>query len=243
MEERNLETQKKVQQQARIELEKAQAENKRAQADENARRREEQLREQARQDREAAEEARQLAEREELKVAAATKEAEEAQRQRQQAEKRLEQIRSQIAAQQRARNEALAQAEAAGQAAKDAERRKSVTGDGYRLMTVMDFLLDGRELAANQTRVALEGTYTREGGLGVLYASRRDLMMSRGNTQFRVALLADDASRSLRQTMLECQSNIGCEGLTIKGHATTCSVRNAFGVTHEEACIAVEDGW
>jgi hypothetical protein len=244
---RNLDNQRKAQEAAQIALANAEAQRKLEQAEKDAQRKEEQLREQARRDREAAEEALRFAEREEPKIAEATREAEEAQRQRKQAEDRLAQIRSQIDAQQRRRNEALGQAEATAGAAKDAERRKTVTADGYRLMTVRDFLLDGRELAANQTRVALEGTYTRDGNLDVLYTSRKDLMMLRGNTQFRVSLLTDDASRSLRQTILQCQSsgiqNIGCEGLAVKGHATTCSVWNAFGATHEEPCVAVEDGW
>ena len=131
------------------------------------------------------------------------------------------------------------------------QREEALAEQGYALTSIGDFLLDGKDLAAREAKVALQGTYTREGNLDVLYASRKDLMMSRynRNTQLRVPLLADGASRSLRQTMLKCQSagaalqEIGCEGLAIKGRATMCSIWNAFGVTHQEPCVYVEDSW
>jgi hypothetical protein len=69
------------------------------------------------------------------------------------------------------------------------------------------------------------------------------------NTRLRVPLLTDEASRKLRETLLQCQSygpaleKIGCEGVAVKGRATLCSVWNAFGATHQEPCINVEHSW
>ena len=37
-------------------------------------------------------------------------------------------------------------------------------------MTVRDFVLDGRELATSNAKVALDGVYVREGNLDVFYA-------------------------------------------------------------------------
>jgi flagellar biosynthesis GTPase FlhF len=103
---RSFDTQRKAQQQAKVELEKAQAENKRAQAAEEAQRKEQEVREHAQRDKEAADEARRLAEREEPKIAEATKEAEEARGARQEAEQRLAKIKT---IQEQTQTEALAQ--------------------------------------------------------------------------------------------------------------------------------------
>lgn len=146
----------------------------------------------------------------------------------------------------------------AAQAAREAEResayakrKEALNATGYQLLSINDFLLDGRELASRQAKVALQGTYAREGNIDVLYASVQDMAMSQhggSNTQPRVPILTDDASRPLRQIMLQCQSTgayfqkLGC-AFAVKGRATTCSVSNAFGVTRQEPCVAAEDSW
>jgi DNA segregation ATPase FtsK/SpoIIIE-like protein len=127
---RNLNKQRHEQQEAQLEVKKAQAQRQREQAEEEAQRKQEQLREQARVDRQAAEEARRLAEREEPKIAEATKEAEDARRAREAAERRLAEIRSRIDAEEKARKQALGQmyaAEAARQ--REIERQAELEED------------------------------------------------------------------------------------------------------------------
>jgi peptidoglycan hydrolase-like protein with peptidoglycan-binding domain len=133
---------------------------------------------------------------------------------------------------------------------RQAKRYADLEASGYRRVSVETFLLDGRELASDHAKVALEGVYAREGNLDVIYASRRALMMARRSSAplLRVPMLTEGASRSVRQNILRCQGNptlleLGCENAAVKGHATMCSVWNAFGVTHKEACMDVEDAW
>jgi hypothetical protein len=222
---RNRDAQRKAQETARIELEKSQ------------------LLEQAKRDREAAKEARRSAEREEPRIAEATREAEEAQRARQEAEERLAKIRSQIEDQDRARKDALAQTQRLERQA-ELDKRTS----GYQRISVETFVLDGKDLATRSAKVSLSGTYIREGNLGVLYANQRAVMIAgAGMHQPSVLFLTDDASREFRQHLLMCQSNpgsarMGCP-VTVVGHATMCSISNAFGGARESPCVAVEEGW
>lgn len=264
---RNQDIQQKAQQQAKIDVEKAQAENKRVQAEEAAQQKEQGLREQAQRDKGAAEEAAKTAAREEPRIAEATKEAADARRQRDEAEQRLAKIRSQTQAQMKEGQQALARrqqaekeaaAEAVAQAtqeklkeqrarAEQEQRRREETlaASDYQNISVEQFVLDGKDLAVAAAKVALGGVYLREGNLDVLYANVRSVMLARGGpNQPKVMLLTDDASRQFRQHLLTCQSNpagaqMGCS-VAFLGHATTCKLSNAFGGTRESPCVAVE---
>jgi hypothetical protein len=113
-------------------------------------------------------------------------------------------------------------------------------------LAVESFVLDGRDLAARTTKLALTGVYIREGNLDVLYADMRGLMMTRqGVNQPNVSLLTDHASREFREHLLKCQSDIGSAqrgcAVSVLGRATTCTLTNAFGTARKEPCVAVED--
>jgi hypothetical protein len=78
------------------------------------------------------------------------------------------------------------------------QREEALAEQGYTQMSIKDFLLDGKDLAARGAKVALQGAYAREGNLDVLYASRADLMRLRYNTQLRVPLLIDGLALGAR---------------------------------------------
>lgn len=117
---------------------------------------------------------------------------------------------------------------------------------GYRHVTIDSFVLDGKDLAAENAKLAISGAYLREGNLDNLYANRpaayRD---SQGYAQPKVPILTDNATRDFRQQQLNClaspASDLGCP-VTVLGHATTCKLTNAFGVEREGPCVDVEDG-
>ena len=49
-------------------------------------------------------------------------------------------------------------------------RMAALTAAGYKLVTVRDFVLDGRELAASNAKVVLDGTYMREGNFDAFFS-------------------------------------------------------------------------
>jgi flagellar biosynthesis GTPase FlhF len=215
---RNLDAQRKAQQQSKID----------------------QSREQAKGDQEVADETSRVADLEKSKLQEATKEADEARRARQEAEQKLAGINSAITAQQSERQQQLAQMQ-------ELDRQADISKLGYQSISVESFVLDGRDLAARTAKLAITGVYIREGNLDVLYADMRALMMTRqGVNQPNVSLLTDHTSREFREHLLKCQSDYasaqrGC-AVTVLGRATTCTLTNAFGTAREEPCVAVEDG-
>jgi flagellar biosynthesis GTPase FlhF len=121
---------------------------------------------------------------------------------------------------------------------------------GYQTISVKDFVLDGQKLASNGAKVSIGGLYTRRdnrGNISYLYADRVDLMTTDRSNIYKpaVRLLTDKASREFREKLLTCDSSslyqLSC-WVTVLGHATPCSISNAFGTTREELCVEVEDG-
>ena len=108
--------------------------------------------------------------------------------------------------------------------------------------------LDGGDLAAKAAKVAVSGVYVPEGHYGALHNDSQRAMMAaqRLPQQPNIPLLTDNASREFRQLVLTCRSNpastqVGCP-VTIIGRAITCTWSNAFGVSRNEPCVAVENG-
>jgi hypothetical protein len=139
------------------------------------------------------------------------------------------------------------EARAREQEARDQKREQA---RGYRRISFETFLLDGKDLATRTAKVSLNGAYTREGNVDVLYPDMRVLIIahnyqSAGNQQ-RIPLLIDDASRDFRQRLLMCRSNpasaqIGCP-FTVLGQVTICTLSNGLGAERTSPCISVEDG-
>ncbi len=118
----------------------------------------------------------------------------------------------------------------------------------YQAMTVRNFVIDGPQLAATQTRVRLTGFYVRQGRVAMLYPDAQSVIMAQSNNANppSVALLIDHASRALRESLLACDedpaaSQLGC-GVNIVGHASMCTLSNAFGVAEDAPCVVAEDG-
>lgn len=162
MDARSADNQRRRQQAARVEFEKAQSEIIMKQTEEDARLKQEQLHEQAQRDREAAEDARQLAEREERKIAEATRDAEEARRARQEAEQRLADIRSRIDAQAEARKEALAGAQAAEAARQRELERQSTSTEPSTATTRVQAIVMEDGPSQNGRRILIAFTDIRE---------------------------------------------------------------------------------
>lgn len=119
---------------------------------------------------------------------------------------------------------------------------------GYEPMTIEDFQLDGKSLAAHDAKVALEGFYAKLGNVEYLMPSAMAVASLRqsGASDQGVALLTDDAARNVRKYFLECRNDVtgslfGCH-ITVLGRATMCE-KTTFLAKSDEACIAVDDGW
>jgi hypothetical protein len=134
-----------------------------------------------------------------------------------------------------------------------AERIRDFTFDkifrehGKRI-TIADFMLDGKQLAANATPVIMRGAYILQGEADTLYADGQALLMAQSDVgaHSSVGLLTEDADRSFRKRLLSCQSDpaasqLGCP-VTLRGFATICTRTNAFGTVRELPCIHVFDG-
>ena len=133
----------------------------------------------------------------------------------------------------------------------EAKKEASEAALGYRRINVEDFVLDGADLARQGSRLSMQGAYLSAGNVGLLYADRVSLIRatqlgSVGQNFPTVPLLTDDATRSFRQFLLQCQMNpaaaqVGCT-VAITGAATICKLTSPLGVERELPCLAVDDG-
>lgn len=153
---------------------------------------------------------------------------------------KLEQAR--LAAEQQRRAAEADQQKLIAQRSADAER-------GYTLISVRDFILDGRGLASRSARLSVNGVYMPAGNLEMLLATRVDaIQFARGDLPNGLAihLLTENAAREFRGQLLSCRSNpattqIGCP-VRILGVATMCVLSSPFGVRQEVPCVAVHEG-
>lgn len=121
--------------------------------------------------------------------------------------------------------------------------------DSAMAMSIVDFVLDGKQLAKGAQYLRLSGMYIQQSGVEYLYADTQAVLestYSSTTTPPAIALLTEDASRSFRKLLLACQahptySQVGCS-VTLWGHATMCVRTNAFGTPREIPCIHVVDG-
>ncbi len=120
---------------------------------------------------------------------------------------------------------------------------------GYKRTTFDDFKLDGKQLAATQSKIAITGLYLKLGEAEYLFPSVLAVagMRETLNADVGIGLLTDDAQRNTRKYFLDCQNNpaaaqIGCR-INVLGHATMCSRTSLLLGTTELPCLAVEDGW
>jgi hypothetical protein len=120
----------------------------------------------------------------------------------------------------------------------------------YRSVSVRDFAAEGSELAAENAKVTLSGSYILQDKRGMLYADTQAIVLTRyhpeAGTQPTVPLLTDDASRQLRQRLLSCQTDlsaaqVGCK-IRILGRATMCTLSDTSGAARQAPCVNVEDG-
>jgi hypothetical protein len=173
-------------------------------------------------------------------VEQAKREAEQGRKQREEeASKRLAQEQHRKAEAARIRQE---QAEKEHQA-----RVSSAAAAGYKLVTINDLLLDGKQLIATGVKVAFDGHYMNDGNFDMIFGSSTDMLMSQGSyghvrdTTRRVLVITDNAPRDTREYILQCKQR-GWQGCAVSftGHMTMCSIQNGFGAKREEPCIAVE---
>jgi hypothetical protein len=119
---------------------------------------------------------------------------------------------------------------------------------GYKRITFEDFQLDGKQLAATESKVALTGAYVKVGESEYLFPSTLSVATMREsfNLNAGIGLLTDDAPRNIRKFFLDCQNNpaasqLGCP-LNVLGYATMCTRTNLIG-TSQLPCLVVDDGW
>jgi hypothetical protein len=119
---------------------------------------------------------------------------------------------------------------------------------GYRPITFEDFVLDGKELAGSDAKVAIRGMYIKLGEVEMLFPSVMAVLMAQQTfkTDTGIGLLTEDADRSIRKYFLDCRNNFaaaaqGCQ-VTVLGRATMCE-RTTLVSSSSIPRVAVDDGW
>jgi TPR repeat protein len=126
------------------------------------------------------------------------------------------------------------------------EKLSNAKQQGYKSINFDDFKLDGKELAATNAKLVMQGFYKKFGDIETLQPTGLAVAIAReyGNDN-GIPLLTDDASRNVRKFFLQCGDNpavpLGCP-LTVVGHAAMCKMTNLVG-SKNVPCMAVEDGW
>jgi hypothetical protein len=122
---------------------------------------------------------------------------------------------------------------------------------GYKLISFETFALDGKSMAAAQTRISMKGAYVPDGNMEWLFPGQVEAMQARnspvgGSSIARIPLLTEDASRDFRKALLRCKSTPGADQMgcltTITGHVSVCSITSGLGVRRDIPCIVVENG-
>lgn len=129
-----------------------------------------------------------------------------------------------------------------------AAQQSAELAKGYSPITVLDFVLDGKELATRKAMLSLNGVYLPRGNLELLFGTNVDaILFSNGQNQTppTVYLLTENASRKFRSQLLACRNNpsaayVGCR-VHILGSATTCVLSGPFG-NQRDSCVSVDDG-
>jgi hypothetical protein len=117
------------------------------------------------------------------------------------------------------------------------------TRPGYKQISVHDFLLDGRQMANDSSKVALRGYYVRVGDSAYLFQSSGDAVMAHQVTfdySSAVPLLTEDADRGTREYLLGCKDYFGCP-FHLTGHVTMCAKTSLLG-SKDLPCVDVEGG-
>jgi hypothetical protein len=130
-----------------------------------------------------------------------------------------------------------------------ADRQEAELARGYSPITVSDFVLDGKRLAARKAKHSLTGIYMPVGDMELLFQSSADAyMFSNGQSPHspNVNLLTEDASRQFRSQLLACRSSpaaqyAGCQ-VHILGTVTMCVLSDPTGRRRDVPCVSVEDG-
>ena len=142
---------------------------------------------------------------------------------------------------------------AAGQGNADAQKRLSAEAatieldHEYKRITVQDFILDGKELAAADAKVSIKGTYAKWGENEMLFPSAAAVYTAKQSlsTDGGIGVLSDEATRTVRKYLLECVTNgaaaqFGCP-LTVFGRATMCTWTR-LGSSKDVPCLIIVDG-
>lgn len=162
---------------------------------------------------------------------------EEARRAQEEAQRaREEERRAQEVAHQRAVRQAQQQAYQA-EFARRLEQDKQL---GFTYVSFDDFLLDGKQLAADQTKVAVAGYYQKNGEFAALMPR---FGIADAHNNHHIPLLTENATRHIRSLMLRCEQPgfVGCM-MVIRGIATMCKKTTLLG-SSSVPCIEVDDGW
>jgi TPR repeat protein/uncharacterized protein YecT (DUF1311 family) len=128
-----------------------------------------------------------------------------------------------------------------------AQQVRTAQEHGYKRITFEDFMLDGKEFAANGVKVSIQGVYVKQGESEMLYPSLLAISTARERVTAdgAISILTGDATRSLRKLVLDCRNNpvgaqIGCS-LTVVGYVSMCTRTTLLGSTNMP-CLIVEDG-
>lgn len=117
----------------------------------------------------------------------------------------------------------------------------------YKRITIEDFILDGKELAAAGAKVSIKGTYAKWGENEMLFPS--GVAAYRAKETFSIdgaiGVLSNDATRSVRKYLLDCMTTgaaaqLGCP-LRVFARANMCT-RTRLGYSTDVPCLIIVDG-
>jgi hypothetical protein len=135
------------------------------------------------------------------------------------------------------------------EAQEQTKRRAQITAQleterkrGYERISFETFQLDGKSLAANETKISIQGYYQKIGQIETLSPSNIAALNPTMRDELSIGLLTDDASRNIRKFFLDCRTTtmLGCQ-IVIWGRATMCTVTTLVG-SKNSPCLIVEDG-
>jgi uncharacterized protein YecT (DUF1311 family) len=121
----------------------------------------------------------------------------------------------------------------------------NATAQGYKLVTVRDFVVDGASLADDRSRVIIKGAFVSEN------ATNGYLIVGDFNSTNKVELLFEDADRDTRMMLAKCADepigpygiHHGCNVVFLAGTATSCTVSFIGQHVRDQACLKVETGF
>jgi hypothetical protein len=118
-----------------------------------------------------------------------------------------------------------------------------VADNGYKHITIADFLLDDKMMAGGNQKVSLTGTYVHEQKTDWLYPE--NVRPNNRDESNGVLLIKDNAAREFRLLLMNTwnrpNAEFGAKGFAVLGQVSMCDLTTLVG-TEQLPCLIVDDG-